>query len=95
MKVIIAYQNLLDLAVQNTGSIEAVFDLAMANDLSITDHLEIGESLNAVEVLDQDIANYFNMRNRHIATDIAVNDIELELPSGISFWGINNDFIVQ
>lgn len=92
MKVI-AHQNLLDIAVQELGSIEAVFELAINNGKSITSYLNAGEVLQLPEVVDEDIANYFQSRERKIATEHHV-DVETAV-GGISFWAINDDFIVS
>lgn len=93
MKVI-AHQNLLDIAVQELGSVEAVFELAVLNNKSVTSDLTAGEVLQLPEVVDADIANYFQSRERKIATEYY--DVETETAlEGISFWAINHDFIVS
>jgi hypothetical protein len=38
-------QSLFDIAIQTLGSAEAAFDLALANNISITDDLEAGQIL--------------------------------------------------
>ena len=94
MKVI-AHQNLLDIAVQELGSIETVFELAMANGKSITSDLTAGEVLQLPKVADEEIANYFQSRERKIATEYYVDvDVGTSV-GGISFWAINHDFIVS
>ncbi len=46
MKTVVqAGQTLLDIAIQEYGTIEAVFMLAKANDMSITDTLQAGRKL--------------------------------------------------
>ena len=54
-------QNLWDLCLQYTGSLEGVFDLALANGLSLTDSLEAGQQLELPDGLetDPDIRTYF------------------------------------
>ena len=55
-------QSLFDIAIQTAGSAEAAFALALANDLSITDDLAIGQELQTVPIMSIDIANFY--RNR-------------------------------
>ena len=50
MKTVVqAGQTLLDIAVQEYGTIEAVFMLAKANDMSITDSLQAGQQIEIPE----------------------------------------------
>lgn len=53
-------QSLLDLAVGRFGSLEAVFALALINQLSVTDALVKGDQLNGVALVDEDIADFFS-----------------------------------
>ena len=63
MRTIIAIpnQSLPDIAIQELGSIEAVFDIAVANNLSVTQNLLPGQEIIIPESIyaRQDIANYF------------------------------------
>ena len=46
MQVVVLHnQSLLDLALQHTGTIESIFELAMLNNLSITDDVVAGKVL--------------------------------------------------
>ena len=46
MQVVVLHnQSLLDLALQHTGTIESIFELAMLNNLSITDDVVAGKIL--------------------------------------------------
>ncbi|MFD2566070.1 hypothetical protein [Pseudotenacibaculum haliotis] len=69
-------QNLLDISTQESGSIEAVFDHALLNDLSITDQLEVGSSLEAAqsEHANSDITAYYKQRIIKPATGAVVTE---------------------
>ena len=60
MKTVVqAGQTLLDIAVQEYGTIEAVFMLAKANDMSITDSLQAGQQIEIPEkVYNSELADY-------------------------------------
>ncbi|GIM53762.1 hypothetical protein [Capnocytophaga cynodegmi] len=99
MKVIVLHnQSLLDTCLQHTGTIESLFDLALANDLSVTDDLTAGQGFeipNNVEK-DKDILNYYTAKNIQPATGFTQTDLQiLERLEGISIWAINLDFKVS
>lgn len=52
-------QTLADIAIRYCGSIEALFQLAVLNDISITDALEAGTVLLLPPPLDKGVINYF------------------------------------
>lgn len=58
-------QNLDDIAIRHAGSIEALFDIAVENNLSITDpdDCRAGDSLIIPAVYDKRVVNYF-VRNK-------------------------------
>lgn len=73
-------QSLLDVAIQELGTIAAVFDLAAANGLAITDPLTPGQVLSvpsASAALPQ-LAAYFRQRGQRINTG---NDSASEVPT--------------
>jgi len=61
-------QSLLDIAIQELGSAEGAFDLAVLNELSITDELEVGIELILPEVVNTDIVSYYAKKRLCIAT---------------------------
>ena len=69
-------QGLFDIAIQKSGSIIDVFDLAVKNGLSVTDNLEPGQSLRLPVVDDADISGYFKRRN--IVPDTALRQTDYE-----------------
>ena len=90
-------QSLLDLALQHTGTIESVFELAEANALNITDDVQASKILAlSVEVFtNKDILAYYTAKNLQPATAFTKEDEQVfERQEGISIWAINLDFIV-
>ncbi|MHA3046007.1 hypothetical protein JSO59_001360 [Riemerella anatipestifer] len=87
-------QTLLDVCLQHTGTIEGVFELAMANDLSITDDVQAGAVLQLPEGIktDRDIFNYYTSKNIQPAT--AITEV-VEKCEGIGCWAIGVDFKVS
>lgn len=90
-------QNLLDIAIQHGGSLEAVFEMAMTNNRSITDDLNTGEELEAPAMMDQKTVQHFAVNNLQPATAITTAEIAQQTAGGegIEFWGIEIDFIVS
>lgn len=94
--MIIAQQTLLDIAIQQCGSAKAIVDIAVLNNLSITDTLETGQVVKSDKVIDVNIADYY--RNRNLKPVTGLNDedkIIIAKEEGIAYWGINVDFVVQ
>ena len=91
-------QSLLDLALQHTGTIESVFELAEANSLNITDDVQAGAPLYLGEGLGvrNEILSYYTAKNLQPATAFSKEDEQVfERLEGISIWAINLDFIVS
>ncbi|MFJ1429481.1 hypothetical protein ACILE2_01585 [Capnocytophaga canimorsus] len=102
MKVIVLHnQSLLDTCLQHTGTIESLFELALANELSVTDDLTAGQVLSLTlsegeGTKDKDILNYYTAKNIQPATGFTQTDLQvLERLEGISIWAINLDFKVS
>ena len=90
-------QSLLDLALQHTGTIESVFELAEANILNITDDVQAGKTLvlSSEAFTNKDILAYYTTKNIQPATAFTKEDEQVaKRPEGISIWAINLDFIV-
>lgn len=91
-------QSLLDLALQHTGTIESVFELAKDNALNITDDVQAGTPLHLGEGLGvrNEILSYYTAKNLQPATAFTKEDEQVfERLEGISIWAINLDFIVS
>ena len=76
----------------------STLSLAIANDISLTDDLEVGQILNVPENSDfgqRLIAEYFQNKGLKPATGITTIEKEIETPSGIDYWAIEVDFEVQ
>lgn len=52
-------QSLLDIAIQTSGSAEDAFDLALENDLSLTEHLTAGQNLTAIPVSNRRVVDFY------------------------------------
>ena len=98
MQVVVLHnQSLLDLALQHTGTIENIFELAMLNNLSITDDVVAGKTLALPDeaFTNKDILAYYIAKNLQPATAFSKEDEQVfERLEGISIWAINLDFIV-
>ena len=64
-------QTLFDIAIQSCGSAEAAFGLAVMNGLNLTDELLTGSDLVTPDVLNTDVATYFQTKNIQPATLLA------------------------
>lgn len=84
-------QSLLDIAVEHTGSISAVFDIARLNNKSITDLPIPGEQLNVDNRnVVKRVLDYYAKNNIHPGT---AGDVTSE--GGIGYWKIGIDFKVS
>ena len=103
-------QSLFDIAMEHAGSTDAAWDIAVANQLSMTDDLAIEEPLTvpiddlAIEepltvpmVKNQRIVTFFQAINHSPATAISTDEINdlLGVGEGIEFWAIEYDFVVS
>ena len=87
-------QNLLDIALQESGSISAVFDYMLLNGISLTEPLP--ESLKIAAVAEKDILDFYKFHNVRPATGGEVNKDSIpEYKEGIDYWAIGIDFIVS
>lgn len=84
-------QSLLDVAIQSTGTIESLFEIAELNELSITDDLAAAQTVNVfVETSEGVLKDYFT--NRKINSHV---DTLPEKSGGIDYMGIQIDFKVS
>lgn len=99
MKTIILHnQSLLDIAIQHTGTAENAFDLALANNRSITDDLEAGESIGLTAYgiqQNKDILSYYQAKKLQPATAISGDYSTDNSLQGIDYWAIQMDFVVS
>jgi hypothetical protein len=90
-------QTLIDIAIEHKGSIESVFEVAEANNLSLTDDIEAGYDLFVDQIVDNAIVVDYRAENRKPASDISLVDVNSIIGSGegIGFMQIGFDFIVS
>lgn len=90
-------QNLLDIALQESGSIQSVFELAGQNNIAITATVIPGMSLLCNKLTGvKEILRYYKENNLFPATGNAVElPIDLRPLEGIDYWAIEVDFKVQ
>jgi len=65
-------QTLIDIAVQELGSAEAAYGLAVLNNLSVTDELVPGQELQLPTVTNRSISDYYNNKGIKPATSETV-----------------------
>lgn len=92
-------QTLLDIAIQQYGSATMAIDLAIENNLSLTDDLEVGTVLNVPENSDfgqRLIAEYFQNKSLKPATKIVGKILEsIPVDFGIGEMIIEESFIIR
>lgn len=86
-------QNLLDAAILHCGSLEAAFEAAVANDISISDEPITGQAILMPDPINKAVVEYFDV-NKYLP---ATNDTYTApiVSEGIGFWTIGTDFIIQ
>ncbi|WP_336070008.1 hypothetical protein [Mesoflavibacter sp. CH_XMU1404-2] len=87
-------QSFVDKVVELTGSFENVVAMAVLNNKSITDHLTIGEQINAFPATNKRVASFFNKYNEP-ATGLTVAQVANEGSDGIGDMIIGTTFIVE
>lgn len=88
-------QSLLDIALQTSGGVGAAFDLAAANDVSISEQLEAGVQLETVPVADKMVLERYTARQIRPATELSDEETEAAPYGGIGYMGIEVDFMVR
>ena len=87
-------QNILDISLQEYGSIEAAFDIFEDNDLyDFTEDISVYKDLKVGrEAFKKDIVEYYKSRNLKPATGLTAE--EDNFFSGIDYMTIEDDFII-
>lgn len=85
-------QSLFDLSLQVGGGVEAVFDLALSNGLSITGELEPGQVIIPAIAQDSRIVDYYRVKNIRPAT---FSGEEILTLSGVGYMAIEENNIVS
>lgn len=94
---IIDKQNLLDIALQASGTIESVFEIALQNNISITDEISPGTTLHIPDnlVKNKDVLNYYTQQSILPATGSNAENLGVEILEGIDYWAIGDTFRVS
>lgn len=88
-------QNLLDFAIQHTGSVANAFLIAVANNMAVSDVLVAGSELIVPDgvVKDTDILNYYSSKAIQPAT--ALQDLKIiKEKRGIGWMKVGSTFKV-
>jgi hypothetical protein len=91
MVTVLSQQSLLDISVQDSGTVESVFALSVDNEISITDKLSPGYSVTTAQPQNRDIADYYRNKKLKPATWMD----ESQNLGGIGYMNINGNFIVS
>lgn len=81
-----------DIAIREAGSIEAVVEMAIRNDLSITDKIVSGTSMLKPAPLNKRVMNYYSINSIYPATPAELDDRSF---SGIGYMSVEITFIVS
>lgn len=84
-------QSLLDIALQETGSVEQALSIAKLNNIPLTDDVDAGALLE-VPVVDQNsVLKYYKLNEVMPASAIS-----LDIPTGgINYMAVQIDFVVS
>ncbi len=86
---------MLDVALQTSGSLEGLMDLAISNGRSVTAELADGEELMTGEVVDRKVIERYEVEGIFPATEASAEDCEAMPWGGIGLMGIEIDFVVS
>lgn len=89
--IVLENQSLLDIAIQLGGSLESVFELAVANDISITESTNPGQTIFLNNQSQSQIVDYYRSRGITPATSI----IDSRQQGGIGYMAVGIDFIIS
>ncbi len=89
-------QSVLDLSIILFGTLEGVMQLALLNGLSLTDELVPGQEIE-VGVFNESLVSvldFIKKNNIRPATGFTAVPINIPL-TGIDYWAVGIDFVVQ
>jgi len=84
-------QTLPDIAVQYCGSLSAFPEVASLNGLALTASISAGQTLLIPAVATDKRVQLYFAQGGYVPASIGVKAVE----EGVSYWGIEYDFIVQ
>lgn len=91
------HQSILDIAIQEDGSVLSAFEWAIRNGLSVTSSLSAGQEMQPPisNFRNDEVANYFKGKKQDVATGLKFNVREALTPQvGIGTMIIESTFIV-
>lgn len=88
-------QSLFDIAMQHVGCTEAAIDIAILNDMSLTDDLSVDQLLEIPSVKNKQVVNYYSVRGIFPATAVTLADESGTKLGGIGYMAVKVDFIVS
>lgn len=90
--IVLDGQSLFDIAIQECGSIEGAFALAVANDIGMSNELASSQSLVTTPVLVKRVVDYFAQKHIKPATWSRSEEAQL---TGIGYMVIEESFTVK
>ena len=93
MSKVLKGQCFLDMSIQDTGTIESVVEIAVNNNMSVTEILKVSSIIEIPEVstIDKKAKNYYKVLELKPASDT----VDAQKIGGIGYMGIEIDFIVS
>ena len=88
-------QSLLDMAIQESGGIEAVMELSIRNDIAVSQELDAMTELEAAAIIDSKVVNRYQLQRIRPATEVTAEEMAAVPYGGIGFMGVEVDFIVS
>jgi hypothetical protein len=85
-------ETIQDIAVKQCGDFSAMFELALLNNISLSEELASGQQLSYETIVDSDIVAELKSRRARTATALPPGTTDNE---GIDYWAIEVDFEVS
>lgn len=94
MSNVLKGQNLHDIAIQELGTADAAFDIALSNNIAVTDLLNVCKGVNIPGDIDKKTktVNYYDSKGLKPATE---NRGVVGDAVGVNFWTIEEDFKIS
>lgn len=86
-------QSWLDIAIQTSGSLEEVFSLAVANNVSVIGEPEAGLKITSPQIINSQVKKYYDQKSIIPATGTSSTSENVTL--GIGNMAVGVDFIVR
>ena len=93
--IVLERQSLIDIAIQCCGSAEAAYDIALLNNISITDELTAGRELNIPTAVNASVVSYYTQKGIKPATGITTEAENALIGEGIEYWALEYDFVIN